>query len=143
MKAGEDNLRSLWVMMPTESGFVAMFVHSTEAEFNSLNSVFHKVGTDVELSPSVAYQRRWTDVATITSISVSSVEIKPATDGRNDPASESCIRCDEKRGIFLLNKPDTNELRRVLVVEKNPLYHIIEGGGFFPLLLFVELSLTN
>jgi hypothetical protein len=68
MKAGEDNLRSLWVMIPTESGFVDIFVHSTEAEFNSLNSVFHKVGTDVELSPSLAYQRRWTDVATITSI---------------------------------------------------------------------------
>ena len=68
MKAGEDNLRSLWVMIPTESGFVDIFVHSTEAEFNSLNSVFDKVGTDVELSPSLAYQRRWTDVATITSI---------------------------------------------------------------------------
>src|SRR5260221_1336923 len=46
-------------------------------------------------------------------IRMSSVEIKPATDGRNDPASESCIRCDEKSGIFLSNKPDTNELRRV------------------------------
>src|SRR5260370_39751662 len=36
---------------------------------------------------------------------MSSGEIKPATDGRNDPASESCIRCDEKRGIFLSNNP--------------------------------------
>src|SRR5260221_9291985 len=134
MKAGADNLRSLWVMIPTESGFVDIFVHSTEAEFNSLNSVFHKVGTDVELSPSLAYQRRWTDVATITSISVSSVEIKPATDGRNDPASESCIRCDEKRGIFLLNKPDTNELRRVWLEEKCRLTQIRVAGSFRPLL---------
>src|SRR5260221_14089398 len=134
MKAGADNLRSLWVMIPTESGFVDIFVHSTEAEFNSLNSVFHKVGTDVELSPSLAYQRRWTDVATITSISVSSVEIKPATDGRNDPASESCIRCDEKRGIFLLNKPDTNELRRGFFVEKKRLFLILGGGGLLSLL---------
>src|SRR5260221_14740765 len=138
MKAGADNLRSLWLMMRTESGLVDIFVHSTEAEFNSLNSVFHKVGTDVDLSPSLAYQRRWTDVATITSISVSSVEIKPATDGRNDPASESCIRCDEKRGIFLLNKPDTNELRRGFCGEKKQRTYILMGGGVLPTLGLFE-----
>src|SRR5260221_13044110 len=65
---------------------------------------------------------------------VSSVEIKPATDGRNDPASESCIRCDEKRGIFLLNKPDTNELRRGFFVEKKRLFLILGGGGLLSLL---------
>jgi len=41
---------------------------------------------------------------------VSPIEIKPATNDRNDPASEFCIRCYERRGIFLSNKPDTNEL---------------------------------
>jgi len=65
---------------------------------------------------------------------VSSVEIKPATDGRNDPASESCIRCDEKSGIFLSNKPDTNELRRVWLEEKCRLTQIRVAGTFRPLL---------
>ena len=38
------------------------------------------------------------------------VEIKPTSKGRNDPASGSRIRPHEKRGIFLSNKPDINEL---------------------------------
>src|SRR6266478_9908658 len=65
-------------------------------------------------------------------LTLSSVEIKPATDGRNDPASESCIRCDEKRGIFLPNKPDTNELRRVWLEEKCRLTQIRVAGSFRP-----------
>jgi len=64
---------------------------------------------------------------------LSSVEIKPATNGRNNRASESCIRCDEKRGIFLSNKPDINELRRVWLEEKCRLMQIRVAGSFRPL----------
>jgi hypothetical protein len=46
------------------------------------------------------------------------VEIKPASKGRNDPASGARIRPHEKRGIFLSNKPDINELMRACLEEK-------------------------
>jgi Oxidoreductase molybdopterin binding domain len=36
---------------------------------------------------------------------VSSVEIKPAMNGRNDPASAFCVRHFEKRGIFFQTSP--------------------------------------
>jgi hypothetical protein len=41
---------------------------------------------------------------------LSPIEIKPATDYRNDPASEFYVRCFKERGIFLSNKPDSNNL---------------------------------
>jgi circadian clock protein KaiC len=43
-------------------------------------------------------------------VKMSRVGIKPATKGRNDPAREFCVRCCQKRGIFLSNKPDINKL---------------------------------
>src|SRR5580693_4506325 len=46
------------------------------------------------------------------------VEIKPASKGRNDPASGARIRPHEERGIFLSNKPDINELMRACLEEK-------------------------
>jgi hypothetical protein len=68
------------------------------------------------------------------STGVSSVEIKPATNGRNDPASGSWIRCCEDRSIFLSNKPDSNHLRRVWLEEKCGLTQIVVAGSFRPLL---------
>jgi len=68
MKAGEVSCRNLWTMIPTENGWVNIFMYSTEKDFNFWNPVFHKIGTDVELSPSLAYRPRWTDNATITAI---------------------------------------------------------------------------
>jgi hypothetical protein len=68
------------------------------------------------------------------SMSVSSVEIKPATNGRNDPASGFGVRHFEKIGIFLSNKPDSKELRRVCFEEKCRLTPIMVAGSFRPLL---------
>ena len=65
---------------------------------------------------------------------VSSVEIKPATKGRNDPAREFCVRLDEWKGIFLSNKPDTNQLHRACSEEKCRLAHVTVAGSFRPLL---------
>src|SRR5258708_38431537 len=63
---------------------------------------------------------------------LSSVEIKPATNGRNDPASQSCVRCFEQRGIFLSNKPDSNELQWAWLKEKCRLTPIMVAGSFRP-----------
>jgi hypothetical protein len=49
---------------------------------------------------------------------LSSVEIKPATDGRNDPASGFCVKRFERRGILLSNKPGTKDLQRACLEEK-------------------------
>ena len=54
--------------------------------------------------------------------------------GRNDPASGARIRPHEKRGIFLSNKPDINELVRVCLEEKCRLMQILVAGSFRPLL---------
>ena len=62
------------------------------------------------------------------------VEIKPASKGRNDPASGARIRPHEKRGIFLSNKPDINELMRACLEEKCRLTQILVAGSFRPLL---------
>jgi hypothetical protein len=62
------------------------------------------------------------------------VEIKPASNGRNDPASGARIRPHEKRGIFLSNKPDINELVRACLEEKCRLTQILVAGSFRPLL---------
>jgi hypothetical protein len=56
------------------------------------------------------------------------VEIKPASKGRNDPASGSRIRPHEKRGIFLSNKPDINEFSAGLFGRKMPTY--ADFGGW-------------
>jgi hypothetical protein len=45
-----------------------MFLYSTEKDINFWNPVFHKIGTEVELSPSLAYQPRWTDDSSVTSV---------------------------------------------------------------------------
>jgi len=63
---------------------------------------------------------------------VSSVEIKPAANGRNDPASGSGLRCHEERSIFLSNEPDINELGRVWLEEKCRLTQIVVAGSFRP-----------
>ena len=65
---------------------------------------------------------------------VSWVEIKPASEGRNDPASRARVRPHEKRGIFLSNKPDINELMRACLEEKCRLPQILVAGSFRPLL---------
>ena len=62
------------------------------------------------------------------------VEIKPASKGRNDPASGARIRPHEKRGIFLSNKPDINELVRACLEEKCRLTQNLVAGSFRPLL---------
>ena len=46
------------------------------------------------------------------------VEMKPASKGRNDPARGARISTCEKRGIFLSNEPDVNELMRAYLKEK-------------------------
>jgi hypothetical protein len=62
------------------------------------------------------------------------VEIKPASKGRNDPASGARTRSHEKRGIFLSNKPDINDLVRACSEEKCRLTQILVAGSFRPLL---------
>ena len=69
-----------------------------------------------------------------TVFSVSWVEIKPASKGRNDPASGARIRPHEERGIFLSNKPDINELMRACLEGKCRLTQIFMAGSFRPLL---------
>ena len=44
------------------------------------------------------------------------------------------IRSHEKRGIFLSNKPDINELMRACLEEKCRLTQILVAGSFRPLL---------
>jgi hypothetical protein len=56
--------------------------------------------------------------------------LKPATNGRNNPASESWIRCHEERSIFLSNKPDINDLRRVWLKENADLRRLSWLGHF-------------
>ena len=82
-------------------------------------------------SPDVCFQdaRKY-----IPDLSVSWVEIEPASKGRNDPASGARIRSHEKRGIFLSNKPDINELVRACLEEKCRLTQILVAGSFRPLL---------
>jgi Trypsin-like peptidase domain len=68
MKVVKEECHALGTMIPTENGWVEIFLYSSEKDFNFWNPVFHKIGTDAELSPSLAYQPRWTDNATINSI---------------------------------------------------------------------------
>jgi len=68
MKVVNENCHALGTMIPTENGRFEIFLYSSEKDFNFWNPVFHKIGTDAELSPSLAYQPRWTDNATVTSI---------------------------------------------------------------------------
>jgi hypothetical protein len=56
------------------------------------------------------YETTFSSCAVAADGTVSPVEIKPATNGRNDPASEFYAKCCEERGIFLSNKPDINKL---------------------------------
>jgi CheY-like chemotaxis protein len=69
---------------------------------------------------------------------LSSVEIKPATNDRNDPASEFCVRYYERRGIFLSNKPDTKELQRV-VWKKNADLRSLGWLGHFAIAGWIEV----
>lgn len=66
-KAGQE-CHGLGTLIPTENGWIEIFLYSTEKEFNFWSPVFHKVGTEVELAPSLAYQPRWSDDSTVTSI---------------------------------------------------------------------------
>jgi hypothetical protein len=56
------------VIIPTELGFVEIYMYSKEEDFSSLSSLFREIGTHVELSSSLAYKPRWTDDPTISSI---------------------------------------------------------------------------
>ena len=67
-------------------------------------------------------------------IILSPIEMKPATNDRNDPASEFCVRGYERRGIFLSNRPDTNELKRACLEEKCRLTQFMVAGSFRSLL---------
>jgi len=69
----------------------------------------------------------------LSAVRVSWVEIQPASKGRNDPASGARIRPHEKRGIFLSNKPDINELMRACSEGKCRLTQILVAGSFRPL----------
>jgi hypothetical protein len=68
MKVGKENCHALAAMIPPENGWVQINLYSAEEDFNFWNPVFHKIGTAAELSPSLAYQPRWTDDSRITSI---------------------------------------------------------------------------
>jgi hypothetical protein len=61
---------------------------------------------------------------------MSPIEMKRATDYRNDPGSEFYVRCFEERGIFLSNKPDINKLQRACLEEKCPLTQIGVAESF-------------
>jgi hypothetical protein len=66
--AGQDRMHALSVIIPTELGFVEIYMYSKEEDFSSLSSLFREIGTHVELSSSLAYKPRWTDDPTISSI---------------------------------------------------------------------------
>lgn len=68
LKVANESCHGLGAMIPTEKGWVEVFLYSTEKDFSFWNPVFRKIGTEVELSPSLAYQLRWTDQPTVTSI---------------------------------------------------------------------------
>src|SRR6516164_6354032 len=53
-----------------------------------------------------------------------------ATKDRNSPASEFYVRVYQRRGIFLSNKPDTNELQRACSKEKCRLTQFMVAGSF-------------
>jgi hypothetical protein len=61
-------------------------------------------------------------------------KLNQPTNGRNDPASGFGVRHFEKIGIFLSNKPDSKDLRRVCLEEKCRLTSIMVAGSFRPLL---------
>ena len=77
---------------------------------------------------------KWREVIKAAEPSVSRAETKPANKGRNDAASGIRTRPHEKRGIFLSNEPDINELMRACLEEKCRLTQILVAGSFRPLL---------
>jgi hypothetical protein len=93
-----------------------------------------EAAAQIDNFPQLWEYKIWTlrQISDVQSVSVSSVEIKPATNGRNDPASQSCVRCFEQRGIFLSNKPDSNDLQWAWLKEKCRLTPIMVAGSFRP-----------
>jgi hypothetical protein len=63
--SGLGSVHGLQAMIPTETGFVEIDMYSKEGDFTSWAPLFRTIGTNVELSPSIAYQPRWTDDPTI------------------------------------------------------------------------------
>jgi hypothetical protein len=57
-----------------------------------------------------------------------------ATNDRNEPASDFCVRPCERRGIFLSNRLDTNELQRACLEEECRLTQFMVAGSFRSLL---------
>jgi hypothetical protein len=55
-------------MIPTETGFVEVNMYCKEGDFTSFAPLFREIGSNVELSPSIAYKPRWTDDSTVTPI---------------------------------------------------------------------------
>jgi hypothetical protein len=66
--AGLGSIHALQTMIPTETGLVEVNMYCKEGDFTSLAPLFREIGSNVELSSSVAYKPRWTDDPTITSI---------------------------------------------------------------------------
>jgi hypothetical protein len=66
--AGLGSIHALQTLIPTETGFVEINMYCKEGDFTSLAPLFREIGTNVELSSSIAYKPRWTDDSTITSI---------------------------------------------------------------------------
>jgi hypothetical protein len=80
--------------------------------------------------PTLRSLPRYNALRILASLHVSAIEIKPATNYRNDPASGFCGKYYERRGIFLSNKPDTNELHRACLEEKCRLTQFLVAGSF-------------
>jgi len=66
--AGLGSMHSLSTIILTETGFVTINMYCKEGDFTSLAPLFREIGTNVELSSSIAYEPRSTDDPTITSI---------------------------------------------------------------------------
>src|SRR5260221_14313591 len=98
---------------------IAYYGHSSfAAEINGKHLLFDPFITQNPLAEAVDIKRIKADYIFVSHAHLSPIEIKPATDYRNYPASEFYVRCFKERGIFLSNKPDTNQLQRACLEEK-------------------------
>src|SRR5271165_5684472 len=57
--AGLGSIHALQTIIPTETGSVEINMYCKEGDFTSLAPLFREIGTNVELSPSIAYKPRW------------------------------------------------------------------------------------
>jgi hypothetical protein len=65
---GLGSIHALQTIILTETGFVTINMYCKEGDFTSLAPLFREIGSNAELSSSIAYKPRWTDDSTITSI---------------------------------------------------------------------------